>query len=178
MIREGIRFLGGLDVLVAAAGINIRKPFLRTTDADWDHVLAVNLRGHFVCAHAAARHMVARRTKGRIIMISSALEERAEENMAAYCASKGGVRQLARAIALELARYEITVNAIAPGPILTDLTRSVLRGSRRKAAEARVPLGRLGQPEDICGAAVFLASDASAFVTGTTLFVDGGRSLR
>jgi NAD(P)-dependent dehydrogenase (short-subunit alcohol dehydrogenase family) len=177
LVREAIGILDRLDILVAAAGTNIRKPFLALADEDWDHVHAVNLRSCFVCGQEAARHMAGQGIPGRIIMISSVNQQQVDANMAAYCASKGGVQQLVKAMALELAPLGIRVNLIAPGPVLTDLTRPIMDEARLEATARRVPLGRIGQPEDFAGAAIYLASDESAFVTGASLVVDGGRSL-
>jgi NAD(P)-dependent dehydrogenase (short-subunit alcohol dehydrogenase family) len=153
-------------------------PFLDLTDAEWDRVHAVNLRGYFAVGQEAARHMVARGGGGRIIMVSSVNQVSVNRGIAHYAATKGGVMQLAKAMALELAPSGITVNLIAPGTIETDLNRTFLARPENRAAKLGViPMDRIGRPEDVAGAAVFLASDAAAYVTGATIVVDGGLTL-
>ena len=138
----------------------------------------MNLRGYFATGQEAARHMVARGAGGRIIMVSSVNQVTVNPGLAHYVATKGGVMQLARAMALELAPAGVTVNLIAPGTIETDLNRQALADpATRQARLARIPMRRLGQPEDVAGAAVFLASDAASYVTGATITIDGGLTL-
>ena len=178
LVRGAIDELGGLDVVVCCAAVLSRIPFLDLTDAEWDRVHAVNLRGYFAVGQEAARHMVARKAGGRIIMVSSVNQVTVNRGIAHYVATKGGVMQLAKAMALELAPAGITVNLIAPGTIETDLNRSFLaRPENRQAKLGLVPMDRIGRPEDIAGAAVYLASDAAAYVTGATIVVDGGLTL-
>jgi NAD(P)-dependent dehydrogenase (short-subunit alcohol dehydrogenase family) len=174
MVERAVGAFGRLDVLVSNAGISQRTDFLEMPVAEWDRIIAVNLRGVFLCGQASARRM-AQTGGGAIINLASQRAESTGRQGAAYAASKGGVRTLTKAMALDLARFNIRVNAIGPGPVLSDLTRH--RFSDPAQVEefvARIPLGRLGQPDDIAGAAVFLASDAARWVTGHTLFVDGG----
>lgn len=178
LVRGAIDELGGLDVVVCCAAVLSRIPFLELTDAEWDRVHAVNLRGYFAVGQEAARHMVARKTGGRIIMVSSVNQATVNRGIAHYVATKGGVMQLAKAMALELAPAGVTVNLIAPGTIETDLNRGFLaHPENRHAKLGLIPMDRIGRPEDIAGAAVYLASDAAAYVTGATIVVDGGLTL-
>lgn len=175
MMREAIAALGDLDILVANAGTNLRKPFLEFTDAEWDYIHAVNLRGYFLCAQEAIRHMVPRGRGGRIIFVSSANQKQVDPYMAPYCASKGGVMQLASSLAIEFAPNHITCNCIAPGMIVSDITRTIFTGEAAKRHATRTPMQRLGQSEECAGAAVYFASDDAAYVTGTSIYIDGGR---
>lgn len=169
---------GAPDILVNASGINARRSFDALGDAHWDHTLAVNLTAPFLLARALAPAM-RDRGWGRIINISSLQSVRAFPDSAPYGASKGGVAQLTRAIAEFWSRHGVTCNAIAPGFFPTPLTAPVLGDPSQAAAlAARTMVGRNGEMKDLFGAAVFLASDASAFITGQTLFVDGGFSAR
>ena len=178
LVRGAIDELGGLDVVVCCAAVLSRIPFLDLTDAEWDRVHAVNLRGYFAVGQEAARHMVARKTGGRIIMVSSVNQVTVNRGIAHYVATKGGVMQLAKTMALELAPAGVTVNLIAPGTIETDLNRGFLaHPENRQAKLGLIPMDRIGRPEDIAGAAVYLASDAAAYVTGATIVVDGGLTL-
>ena len=165
---------GALDILINNAGTRIQKPALEVTEDEWDLVVDTNLKGLFFCAQAAARHMVPRGS-GRIINLASQLGLVATPNRPAYCASKGGVINLTRALALEWIRHGVTVNAIGPGP--TDTGRGAPASDSEEAQrvlEARMPLGRQMQPEDLVGAAIYLASPAAAAITGHTMIVDGG----
>jgi NAD(P)-dependent dehydrogenase (short-subunit alcohol dehydrogenase family) len=178
LVRRAVTALGHLDVLVANAATFSRVPFLELTDAEWDRIHAVNLRGYFATGQEAARHMVARGAGGRIVMVSSVNQVSVNRGIAHYAASKGGVMQLARAMALELAPHGVTVNLIAPGTIETDLNRAALADPDwRRGKLAAIPAQRLGRPEDVAGAAVFLASEAAGYVTGATITVDGGLTL-
>jgi glucose 1-dehydrogenase len=175
LVRDAAGRLGGLDVIVTAAAVIHRKPILEITDAEWDHMMALNLRGTFACAAEAARLMRASATQGRIILIGSIVQQLALAGQIAYGVTKAGVAQLARGMAYELAKDGITVNVIAPGPTLTDFNRDFLSDPavRQQRIDA-VPLGRLGEPEDMAEAAVYLAGPGAAFTTGITIFVDGG----
>ena len=178
LIRRAIDELGALDVVVCCAAVLSRVPFLDLTDAEWDRVHAVNLRGYFAVGQEAARHMVARSSGGRIIMVGSVNQATVNRGIAHYAATKGGVMQLAKAMALELAPTGVTVNLIAPGTIETDLNRQFLADPRnRRAKLGLIPMERLGRPQDVAGAAVFLAGDSAAYVTGATIVVDGGLTL-
>jgi NAD(P)-dependent dehydrogenase (short-subunit alcohol dehydrogenase family) len=174
-VRAAADRLGGLDVIVTAAAAIHRKPILEISDAEWDHMAALNVRGTFACATEAARLMRRAGHGGRIIMIGSVVQQIALKGQVAYGAGKGAVAQLARGMALELATDGITVNVIAPGATLTDFNRQHLSDPEVRASrEAAIPMGRLATPEDMCEAAVFLASPAAAYTTGVTIFVDGG----
>jgi glucose 1-dehydrogenase len=170
-----VREFGRLDIVLESAGISHRLNFLDVDGETWDRIIAVNLTGMFHLGQAAARQMVRQGGGGSIINVTSQLAEVARPERAAYVASKGGGRSLTHAMALELAPHGIRVNAIAPGPTLTGLTRaSYADPERRRATIAQIPLGRLGEPEDIVGAILFLASHEARWVTGSTVTVDGG----
>lgn len=174
MVERTVAELGRLDVLVSNAGISVRHDFLELPEEVWDRVMAINLKGVFLCGQAAARHM-ARAGGGAIVNLASQRAEVADRRQAAYVASKGGVRMLTKAMAVDLAPYAIRVNAIGPATTLTDLNRERLADpAERHRTLDRIPLGRLGDPDDIVGPAIFLASDEARFVTGHCLFVDGG----
>jgi NAD(P)-dependent dehydrogenase (short-subunit alcohol dehydrogenase family) len=169
------RAWGRLDVAVTNAAIEPIIPFLELPEATWDRVIDVNLKGTFLVAQAAARRMVKRR-RGVIITLSSVNAEVARPESTAYAATKGGVRQLTKAMAIALAPHGIRVNAIGPGTVVTGLTRHLLQKRKwRDAVYARTPLGRVAEPREIAEVAVFLASDASSYMTGSTVYVDGGR---
>jgi glucose 1-dehydrogenase len=166
---------GRLDIVLESAGIAHRLDFLDVDAETWDRVIAVNLTGMFHVGQAAARQMVRQGGGGSIINVTSQLAEVARPERAAYVASKGGARSLTHAMAVDLAAHNIRVNAIAPGPTLTGLTRANYTDPEaRRATEALIPLGRLGQPDDLVGAILFLASDESRWATGSTVTVDGG----
>ncbi len=177
LVRRTVDELGGLHVLVNNAGIEHASPILDIELADWDRVLAVNLRGAFCCLRAAGRAMRDSGHGGSIVNVSSIHEDVAFPGFASYCAAKGGLRMLMRDAAVELAQYRIRVNNIAPGAIATPINTGTL-ADQQKLAELRriIPAGRLGTPEEVAQLAVFLASDASSYVTGSTYYVDGGMS--
>ena len=166
---------GKIDILVNNAGIIRRADFLDMAEADWDQVLNVNLRSAFTLSQAVARHMVASACKGRIINIGSVLSLQGGIRVAAYTVSKHGIAGLTQAMANELAPHGITVNAIAPGYMETDNTQA-LRADPQRSQQilARIPIGRWGVPDDLATAVLFLASPASAYVTGALIPVDGG----
>jgi len=169
------RAWGRIDVAVTNAAVEPIAPFLELTEATWDRIVDVNLKGTFLVAQAAARRM-ARRRRGVIITLSSVNAEVARPESAAYAATKGGVRQLTKAMAIALAPHGIRVNAIGPGTVVTGLTRHLLKDRRwRDAVYARTPMQRVAEPREIAEVAVFLASDASSYMTGSTVYVDGGR---
>jgi NAD(P)-dependent dehydrogenase (short-subunit alcohol dehydrogenase family) len=175
VVRDAAERLGGLDIVLTAAAVIYRRPILEITDAEWDHMMALNLRGTFACATEAARIMRQRGTKGRIILIGSIVQQLALAGQIAYGTTKAGVAQLARGMAYELAGDGITVNVIAPGATLTDFNREHLSDPKVRASrEAAIPMGRLGDPEDMVEAAIYLASPGAAYTTGITIFVDGG----
>jgi NAD(P)-dependent dehydrogenase (short-subunit alcohol dehydrogenase family) len=174
-VAAAVSGFGRLDVLLDCAGVSQTASFLDLDPGEWDRVIAVNLTGMFHLGQAAARQMVRQGSGGSIINVTSQLAEVARPERAAYVASKGGGRSLTHAMALELAPHDVRVNAIAPGPTLTGLTRaSYADPERRRATIAQIPLGRLGEPEDIVGAILYLATDESRWVTGSTVTVDGG----
>jgi len=174
-VTAAVRTFGRLDVLVDCAGVSHGGNFLDLDHGEWERVIAVNLTGMFHLGQVAARQMVRQGGGGSIINVTSQLAEVARPERAAYVASKGGGRSLTHAMALDLAPHGIRVNAIAPGPTLTGLTRaSYADPERRRATIAQIPLGRLGDPQDLVGAILFLASDESRWMTGSTLTVDGG----
>jgi NAD(P)-dependent dehydrogenase (short-subunit alcohol dehydrogenase family) len=166
--------LGAPDVLVANAGVNVPKPALEVTEADWDRVLDVDLKGVFFSCQAVGRRMVARR-RGSIVAIASQNGVIGYPMRAAYCAAKAGVVNLTRVLALEWAPHGVRVNAVGPTFVETPLTRVTLSDPvLREDILRRIPLGRLGTPEEVANAVVFLASPAASLITGTCLLVDGG----
>jgi len=174
LVREALAGLGGLDLLVNNAGTIRRSPAAETSDEDWLAVIDVNLHGVFRACRAAGRHMLAQ-GRGKIVNVASLLSFQGGITVPAYAAAKGGVAQLTKALANEWAARGIGVNAIAPGYMRTDNTAALQAdATRSRQILDRIPAGRWGEAADIVGAAVFLASRASDFVTGQTLFVDGG----
>jgi 2-deoxy-D-gluconate 3-dehydrogenase len=174
LVAQVMATFGQLDIMVNNAGIQIARPALEVSEDDWDRVLAVNLRGVFFCAQAAARVMVPRRS-GRIINMASQNGVIGYFNRAAYCAAKGGVVNLTRELAVEWAEHQVLVNAVAPTFVRTPMgERTLSDPAVRQDILARIPLGRVAETSDIVGAVVYLASPAAAMVTGHTLLVDGG----
>lgn len=175
-VAAAVARFGRLDILVNNAGIIHPAEFLDLAEEDFDRVLRVNLKGAFLCAQAAARQMVAQAAGGAIINLSSVNAVMAIPNQTAYNVSKGGVTQLTRNAALALAPHGIRVNAIGPGSILTDMLAVVMDDEAAKARIlSRTPMGRCGTVEEIAAIAVFLASPAASYMTGQTLYADGGR---
>ncbi len=166
---------GTVDILLNNAAISISSDFLEMSEADYDRVLDINLKGSFLMLQACAREMV-KQAAGSIINMSSVNDTLAIPGIVSYCVAKGGVSQLTRATSIALAPHGIRVNAIGPGSIMTDMLKSVVND---KAAMARVmsrtPMGRVGDPSEIASIAVFLASNDSSYVTGQTIYADGGR---
>lgn len=172
-VAEAEQALGPIDILVNNAGVAVQKPFLEQTEADWDAVLGANLKGAFLVAQAIARGMCERR-RGSIVNIASMLGFGTITQLSPYAASKGGLVQLTRNMALELARYEVRVNAIAPGYIATDMTEEFFRSPQGLKIIAGIPTRRIGRPEELDGPLLLLASDAGRYMTGSTVLVDGG----
>lgn len=180
LIAEACNAFGALDILVNNAGIVHAADFLELAEADFDRVLRTNLKGAFLVGQAAARRMVeqakAGRPPGAIVNMSSVNAVLAIPNQVPYCVSKGGIAQLTKVMALALAPHGIRVNAIGPGSIMTDILKAVAtdREAKRRLL-ARTPLGRIGEADEIAAIAVFLASDDAGYVTGQTVYADGGR---
>lgn len=172
LIEAGMQAFGRIDILVNNAGITRDALLLRMKDEDWDEVLNINLKGAFLCTRAAAKVMSKQRF-GRIINISSVVGEMGNPGQANYCASKAGLLGLTKSVARELARRNVTVNAITPGFIVTDMTEALPEKAREELA-GQIPLGRLGSADDIAHAVIFLASDQAGYITGQTLGVNGG----
>ena len=168
--------LGTIDILVNNAGIAITKPLLEHAEEDWDSVLDTNLKGVWLMAQEVARRMVHYEQDGTIINIASVLGERGIAQLPGYCASKGGIINLTRAMAVELAPYGIRVNTIAPGYIETDMNRQFFATQAGQRLIKRIPQRRLGQVEDLDGTLLLLASDASRYMTGSVITIDGGQS--
>ena len=174
MVQRGLDTFGSVDVLVNNAGIVHRVPAEATTYEQWQQTINVNLSGTFLCGREIGKVMI-RQKKGKIVNIASINSAVARPNLSAYGASKAAVTQLTRCWALEWAPYNINVNAVAPSFVMTEMTRDLFADPDvRKQLLERVPLGRIGTVEDIASAVLFLASEASNYITGHTLFVDGG----
>jgi len=169
--------LGQLSVLVNNAGVVVSKPFFEHTEEDWDHVVDTNLKGGWMMAREFAHHLVQRKRGGRIINIASVLSFRTIARVPSYLAAKAGLLHLTGGMAMELARYNILVNAIAPGYVVTDFNREFLESEAGLKLAARVPMKRVGRVEDLGGTLLFLASPASAYVNGACISVDGGHGI-
>ena len=176
MVQATLDAFGRIDILVNNAGVTHAADFLDLQEEDFDRVLRINLKSMFLCSQAAAREMVKRQT-GCIINMSSVNAELTIPNQVPYVISKGGVKQLTRVAAISLAEHGIRVNAIGPGTILTELAKQAVLGSpeARHTILSRTPLGRCGEPEEVAAICAFLASDDASYVTGQTLYADGGR---
>lgn len=176
LVKETISAFGRVDVLINNAGTIAPGGVLDLSPDDFDRVLSVNLRAVFVLSQLAARDMVERGVKGSIINVSSVNSVLAIPGQLAYVTSKGGLQQLTKATALGLAEHGIRVNAIGPGSIMTDILKTVMTDdAARRMILSRTPLGRLGEPEEIASVALFLASDMASYITGQTIYPDGGR---
>jgi glucose 1-dehydrogenase len=175
MIAESVAALGKIDILVNNAGVEKGADFTEVTEADYDFVLNINLKGTFFATQDFVKHLFETKRPGRIINISSVHEELPFPHFATYCASKGALKMLCRDLAVELAPKGITINNIAPGAIETPINTHLLNSpDLLKALLANIPMGRLGKPGDVAGVAAFLASDDAGYITGTTIFADGG----
>lgn len=177
LVKKTIERFGRVDILVNNAGICQFKPFLELTEEEWDRTLNINLKGYFLCAQAVAKEMV-KQKRGKIINIASVASGQVGigfPTLAHYSASKGGIIALTETLAVELAPYNITVNAIAPGMIETPMIAPIKENpEQEKETLKRIPLGRPGKPEEVSNLVLFLASDASSYMTGSTVIIDGG----
>ena len=177
LVALAVEAFGGVDILVNNAGMTHAAEFLDLDAADFDRVLAVNLKSMFLCGQAAARRMVKQGRGGAIVNLSSVNAVLAIPNQVPYVVSKGGINQLTRVMAVSLAPHGIRVNAIGPGTIATDLAKKAVLGSEeaKRRILSRTPMGRLGEPEEVAAVAAFLASDDASYLTGQTIYPDGGR---
>ena len=175
LVSEAVKRFGAVDILINNAGVETLVPFLDLDESEWDRIVDTNLKGAFLCAQVAARHMVKEKRAGKIVNIASVNAKIALKEQTHYTSSKGGLNMLTKSMALDLAPYDIRVNAIGPGVIETKMTAQSLADPERRAMLlGKVPLGRVGKPRDIANAALFLVSDEASYITGTTLYVDGG----
>lgn len=177
LVSATLKHHGRIDVLLNNAGITHAADFLDLAEEDFDRVLRVNLKGMFLCGQAVAREMVKAQTRGAIINMSSVNAVLAIPNQVPYVVSKGGVNQLTKVMAMGLAPHGIRVNGIGPGTIATELAKKAVLGSEAAKAKvmSRTPMGRLGEPEEVANVALFLAGDESSYLTGQTIYPDGGR---
>jgi glucose 1-dehydrogenase len=179
LVQAALDHYGRIDVVVNNAGVNHRAEFFDTTEEDWDWVMSVDLKGTFLLSQAAARVMVEQGIRGVIVNMSSVMAVLALADQVPYCAAKGGVNQLTKAMALALADYGIRVNAIGPGPVMTELMQRVVYNPQKEAdLLARLPIGRIAECREIARVAVFLASDDSSYFTGQCIYPDGGRMIQ
>lgn len=176
LISQGVQHFGKLDILVNNAGIDGQNAdFWNITEADYDAVLNINLKGTFFTTQAFVQHLIDTKRTGKIINISSTHEEMAFPHFTSYCVSKGGVKMMMRNLAVELGSLGITINNVAPGAIETPINTQLLNNPEKlNSLQQNIPLGRLGKPEDIAPMVAFLASAAADYITGSTFFVDGG----
>ena len=178
MVGEAVVGLGGIDVLVNNAGIQISRPSEELSSEDFDKVLAVNLRGSFMCAREAIRHFLAEEKPGSIVNISSVHQLIPKPGYLGYSTSKGGMQNLTRTLALEYASRGIRVNGVGPGATVTPINRAWIDDpEKRKQVEEHIPMQRAGDSDEMAGVTAFLASDDAAYITGQTIFVDGGLTL-
>jgi glucose 1-dehydrogenase len=178
MVADAVEQLGGLDVLVNNAGIQISRPSEELSSADFDRVLAVNLRGAFLCAREAIRHFLAEEKTGSIVNITSVHQLIPKPNYLGYSVSKGGMMNLTRTLALEFAGRGIRVNGVGPGATVTPINRAWVDDPvRAEMVTSHIPIPRAGEADEMAGVVAFLASDDAAYITGQTIFVDGGLTL-
>ena len=178
MVADAVEQLGGIDVLVNNAGIQISRPSEELSSADFDKVLAVNLRGAFLCAREAIRHFLAEDKPGSIVNISSVHQLIPKPNYLGYSVSKGGMQNLTRTLALEFAGRGIRVNGVGPGATVTPINRAwVDDPAKAEMVTSHIPIPRAGEADEMAGVVAFLASDDAAYITGQTIFVDGGLTL-
>jgi len=175
MVAESVQALGGLDILVNNAGVEKNAPFWEVTEADYDFVLGINLKGAFFATQAFVRHRIEIKQPGKVINVSSVHEDLPFPHFTSYCASKGGMKMVMRNLSIELAPFGITVNNIAPGAIETPINTALLHDpTKLNALLENIPLARLGKSTDVAGVAAFLASADADYITGATIVVDGG----
>jgi glucose 1-dehydrogenase len=178
MVAEAVEGLGGIDILVNNAGIQISRPTEELSSEDFDRVLAVNLRGSFMCAREAIRHFLSEDKSGSIVNISSVHQLIPKPGYLGYSASKGGMQNLTRSLALEYASRGIRVNGVGPGATVTPINRAWIDDpEKRRQVEEHIPMQRAGDADEMAGVTAFLASDDAAYITGQTIFVDGGLTL-
>ncbi|MCX6012712.1 MAG: 3-oxoacyl-[acyl-carrier-protein] reductase [Chloroflexi bacterium] len=173
LVNQTVEVLGKIDIMVNNAGIIRDKLLMRMTEEDWDMVMDINLRGAFLCSREVVKHMIKQRS-GRIINIASIIGMMGNGGQSNYAAAKAGLIALTKSVAKEVASRGITVNAVAPGFIMTDMTAKQQQDSQREEYEKLIPLGRFGVPEDVANAVAFLASEEASYITGHVLKVDGG----
>lgn len=175
MVDETVKKFGRIDILVNNAGVVDFVSFLDLTEEQWDRLMDIDLKGVYLCSQAVAKQMVKQGTGGKIINIASIAGFICFPELVHYCAAKAGVIQLTKGMSVDLAKHKINVNCIGPGVIETDMTKDLLQTPEgREWLLTRIPWGRFGKPKDVAGAALFLASGEADYITGTTLFVDGG----
>jgi NAD(P)-dependent dehydrogenase (short-subunit alcohol dehydrogenase family) len=178
MVDDVVSELGRIDILVNNSGVLVRRAFLDITEQDWDYMINTNLKAFFVVGQEVARVMRDQGTGGKIVNVASLSSKNASPNGTVYSISKAGVTMLTKQMALELAPFNINVNEINPGLIETDLNRhDIARPEFRESRLARIPLRKIGRPEDLAGAVAFLVSDDAALITGASLFIDGGAGI-
>lgn len=177
-VTRTVQEMGKIDILVNNAGVGgSEKPVLEMSDEDWDNVMDIDLRGAFICSRAAVKEMI-KQGGGKIINVASILGFITTAKMSAYCASKGGMIQLTKVMALEFTKYNIQVNALCPGYFLTPMNRELFESETgKKIVQKNIPMGRLGRCEELKGTAIYLASSATDFMTGSCIIVDGGQML-
>ncbi len=179
LVRRTLDHYGTVDIVVNNAGVNHSANFFDTTEADWDWVMSVDLKGTFLLSQAAARVMVAQQKPGAIVNVSSVMAQLALADQVPYCAAKGGVTQLTKAMALALVDKGIQVNCCAPGPVLTELMERVVHSEEKhRQLMERLPIGRIATCQEIARVITFLASPDAAFLVGQTVYADGGRSIQ
>jgi glucose 1-dehydrogenase len=175
LVEQTVATFGRIDILVNNAGIEKRNDYWQVSESEYDAVMDVNLKGVFFATQQVVRHLQAEKRPGKIINISSVHEELPFPHFTSYCMSKGGLKMMTRNLAIELAPFGITVNSVAPGAIQTPINKTLLNNpAELNSLLANIPLKRLGQPRDVAEVVAFLASDKSDYITGTTIFVDGG----
>ena len=175
LVEQAVGHFGQIDILVNNAGLEKEAPFCEVTEADYDAVLDVNLKAVFFTTQAVVRHLLDRKSPGRIVNISSVHDELPFPGYTSYCASKGGVQMITRNLAVELGPTGITVNSVSPGAIQTPINQDLKDNpEKRQKVIANIPLGRIGRPDDVSHLVSFLASDQASYITGSTFYVDGG----